>query len=173
MNAIFSVLPMILASASPLSATKPVDPSERPEIRNVRVYKYPGVCSKKCWKFVRPEWKLECNPVYTDGIPTYVWSGDGFDFGTKTYTIMVAFDCVRINRKYYLHVNWKAPSPDGDSRLNMSVPPRTDDPYTGEIMTSFEHHACRTVDQSCRGLAWRVSIIDETGTQWCGSIEAR
>lgn len=170
MNALFSVLPLVLSTAVPLSATL-TDPSERPEIRNVRVYKYPGVCTKKCWKFVRPEWLLEGAKV--NGNVVYSCSGDGFDFGTKQYTLMIAFDCVRINRKYYLHVNWQAPFPDGDSRLNMSVPPRTDDPYTGEIMTTFEHHSCRTIDKSSRGQTWHACVVDESGTPWCGSIEVR
>lgn len=153
-------------------------------IQNVRVFAYPGVCARNCWKQVnaRPKGKWEISPATLlpcESSGTYYvvdTINNSWTFTGKTLSIVVSVDCVRGDRKWYLAVRWDAPLNSTSSVLNMSVPPLEVALTPGSDFVPtlpFEHHACRTIFTKSHAV-WRPSIVAEDGrVLWSGAIEIR
>ena len=148
-------------------------------IQNIRVFAYPGVCAKDCWKQVnaRPTGKWQIAPASPSGTHFIVDTvNNSWTLTGKTISIVVSVDCVRSNRKWRLAVRWDAPPGSTSSVLNMSVPPREVSVTPESDFAStlpFEHHACRTVLTKSHAV-WRTAIVAEDGrVLWSGAIEIR
>jgi len=146
-------------------------------IQNVKVYAYPGVCAKDCWRQVnaRPTGKWQVRPASFSSTYYVVDVNNSWTLTGRTISIVVSADCVRSDRKWYLAVRWEAPTGSDSSVLNMSVPPRETSHAPTDFVSDlpFEHHACRTVLTQSHGV-WRPSIVAEDGrVLWSGAIEIR
>lgn len=177
------LFPLVLALTTAVHAA----PCPECVIQNVRAFAYPGICSRDCWKQVhaRPEGKWQLQSAVPSGTYYVVdtvnssWTMTG-----RTLSIVIAMDCLRNDRKWFLTVHWHAPKGCESSVMYTSCPPKHRKKFDNEYEPKlakleeeygpcFEHHACRTVATKSHA-TWLIDIVaEDQRVLWSGAIEIR